>query len=108
MFVGCQGLHGDDPIGVGRSREKSLEIESHRYGLVAKGPRSLKRVDFIAVTGLGFWNKIDGEGEALQSAFTFNVVRVVVVGVGRSSCVALLSVASLQSLSVVLLNVAAS
>ena len=83
-------------------------MEPRRFGLVVKDPRLPKRVDFIAVTGLGFWNKIDGEGEALQSAFTFNVVRVVVVGVGRSSCVASLSVASLQSLSVVSLNVAAS
>ena len=49
-------------LGVGGDRLKSLEIESHRYGLVAKGPRSLKRVDFIAVTGLGFWNKIDRGG----------------------------------------------
>ena len=57
---------------------------------------SLKRVEFIAVTGLGFWNKTDGEGEALQSAFTFNVGRVVVVGVARSSCVASLRVVSLS------------
>ena len=66
---------------------------------------SPKRVEFIAVTGLGFWNKTDGEGEALQSAFTFNVGRVVVVGVARSSCVASLCVASLR---VVSLSVAAS
>ena len=75
---------------------KALEIEPRRFGLVVKDPRSLKRVDFIAVTGLGFWNKIDGEGEALQSVFTFNVGRVVVVWVGRSSCVASLRVVSLS------------
>ena len=49
-------------LGVGGDRLKSLEIESRRFGLVAKGPRSPKRVDFIAVTGLGFWNKIDRGG----------------------------------------------
>ncbi len=60
MFVGCQGLHGDDPIGVGGISAKSLEIESRRFGLVVKDPRSPKGVDFIGVTGLGFWNKTDG------------------------------------------------
>jgi hypothetical protein len=40
---------------------KALEIESRRFGLVVKDPRSQKRVDFIAVTGLGFWNKTDCE-----------------------------------------------
>ena len=41
---------------------KALEIEPRRFGLVVKDPRSPKRVGFIAVTGLGLWNKTDGEG----------------------------------------------
>ena len=49
-------------LGVGGDRLKSLEIESRRFGLVVKDPRSPKRVDFIAVTGLGYWNKTDCEG----------------------------------------------
>ena len=32
---------------------KALEIEPRRFGLVVKDPRPPKRVDFIAVTGLG-------------------------------------------------------
>ena len=62
MFVGCQGLQGNDPPRGRGDRRKSLEIESRRLRLDAKDPRSPKRVGFIAVTGLGFWNKTDGEG----------------------------------------------
>ena len=49
-------------LGVGGDKRKSLEIESRRLCLDAEDPRSPKRVGFIAVTGLGFWNKTDGEG----------------------------------------------
>ena len=57
MFVGCQGLQGDDPPRSRGDRRKSLEIESRRFCLDAEDPRSPKRVGFISVTGSGFWNK---------------------------------------------------
>ena len=53
MFVGCQGLEGDDPPRSGGDKRKSLEIESRRLCLDAEDPRSSKRVGFISVAGLG-------------------------------------------------------
>ena len=53
MFVGCQGLQGDDPPRSRGDNRKSLEIESRRLCLDAEDPRSPKRVGFISVTGSG-------------------------------------------------------
>ena len=49
MFVGCQGLQGDDPPRSRGDKRKSLEIESRRLRLDAKDPRSPKSVGFIDV-----------------------------------------------------------
>ena len=94
MFVGCQGLQGDDPPRGRGDRRKSLEIESRRLRLDAKDPRSPKRVGFIAVQVWDFGIKQTEKSYSLQSAFTSNVLACV----SSAGCPGRISVSGVEPL----------